>query len=73
MRPVLVVVGLLAMASPAHAQVDRVLKGLGGLPGGGSGLSDARIGAGLQDFRDFETLKKIGKRTLDLTLALPRE
>lgn len=48
-RSVLVVVAVLAIASPAHAQLDRVLKGLGGLSSGGSGLSDAKIGSGLQE------------------------
>ena len=48
-RSVVVVVGLLTMVSPAHAQFDKVLKGLGGLSSGGSGLSDAKIGSGLQE------------------------
>lgn len=38
----------LAVAQPAWAQFDRVLKGLGGIMGGG-GLSDAKIGSGLQE------------------------
>ena len=48
-RSVVVIVGLLTMVSPAHAQFDKVLKGLGGLSSGGSGLSDAKIGSGLQE------------------------
>lgn len=36
-------------ACPASAQLDRVLKGLGGALPSGSGLSDARIGSGLQE------------------------
>ena len=39
---------LMLMAGPARAQFDKVLKGLGGL-GGGSGLSDVKIGSGLQE------------------------
>jgi hypothetical protein len=36
--------------NPAWAQFDRVLKGLGGLTGSGtSGLSEAKIGSGLQE------------------------
>lgn len=40
---------LAATISPAAAQVDKVLKGLGSLSGGGGGLSDAKIGSGLQE------------------------
>src|SRR3970040_2629129 len=36
------------MGSPVSAQFDRALKGLGSLWGGG-GLSDAKIGSGLQE------------------------
>jgi hypothetical protein len=36
--------------SPASAQLDKVLKGVGNLPGvGGDGLSDVKIGSGLQE------------------------
>jgi len=35
--------------SPASAQFDKVLKGLGGAVGGAGGLSDAKIGSGLQE------------------------
>lgn len=45
----LVVALLAAMASPASAQFDKVLKGFGSMSGGGSGLSDAKIGSGLQE------------------------
>jgi hypothetical protein len=38
----------LLTAAPASAQFDKVLKGLGSLSGG-SGLSDAEIGFGLQE------------------------
>src|SRR3990172_11054546 len=36
-------------ATPASAQFDKVLKGLGSAVGGGGGLSDAKIGSGLQE------------------------
>jgi len=36
-------------AAPASAQFDKVLKGLGSAVGGGGGLSDAKIGSGLQE------------------------
>ncbi len=36
-------------ASPASAQFDKVLKGLGGAVGDAGGLSDAKIGSGLQE------------------------
>lgn len=49
LRSILLAMMLLATAAPAAAQLDRVLKGLGGLSGGGSGLSDAKIGSGLQE------------------------
>ena len=38
----------LLIASPSSAQFDKVLKGLGSISGG-SGLSDAKIGSGLQE------------------------
>lgn len=47
-RVILVAALLAATATPAAAQFDKVLKGIGGL-GGGSGLSDAKIGSGLQE------------------------
>jgi hypothetical protein len=41
---------LLSAASPASAQLDKFLKGLGGgLPSVGGGLSDVKIGSGLQE------------------------
>jgi hypothetical protein len=46
---VLAVVLLCGSAAPAWAQFDKVLKGLSGISGGGSGLSDAKIGSGLQE------------------------
>jgi hypothetical protein len=49
LRSILVVALLVATVAPASAQFDKVLKGLGGLSGGGSGLSDAKIGSGLQE------------------------
>jgi hypothetical protein len=39
----------LAAANPAAAQFDKILKGLGNLPSVGGGLSDAKIGSGLQE------------------------
>jgi hypothetical protein len=48
-RLILVAVLLVATASPVAAQFDRVLKGLGSMSGSGSGLSDAKIGSGLQE------------------------
>ena len=40
---------VLFAVTPASAQLDKFLKGLGGISGGGSGLSDAKIGSGLQE------------------------
>ena len=40
---------LLTSIHPAWAQLDKVFKGLGGAVEGGSGLSDAKIGSGLQE------------------------
>jgi hypothetical protein len=54
-RPILVAALLAATAAPASAQFDKVLKGIGGLSGGGSGLSDAKIGSGLQEALKFGT------------------
>src|SRR6185312_2533116 len=48
-RLILVAALLVATASPVAAQFDKVLKGLGSLSGGGAGLSDAKIGSGLQE------------------------
>jgi hypothetical protein len=45
----LVLVFSLVSTTPAWAQFDKVLRDLGGVLGGGQGLSDARIGAGLQE------------------------
>ena len=39
----------LVSAAPASAQLDKFLKDLGGRPGAGSGLNNARIGSGLQE------------------------
>ena len=50
MSKLILVLGLfVAMATPAFAQFDQLLKGLGNMSGGGSGLSDAKIGSGLQE------------------------
>ncbi len=40
---------LLFAVSPASAQFDQMLKGLSNMSSSGSGLSDVKIGAGLQD------------------------
>lgn len=48
-RLMFVVALLGTTVSPAWAQFDKVLKGLSGISGGGSGLSDAKIGSGLQE------------------------
>ena len=41
---------VLVAVHPAWAQFDRMLKGLGGMTGAGSGgLNDAKIGSGLQE------------------------
>jgi hypothetical protein len=40
---------VLAGASPVAAQFDQILKGLGKLPSVGGGLSDAKVGSGLQE------------------------
>lgn len=41
---------LLVSVNPASAQLDKMLKGLSGtIGGGGGGLSDAKIGSGLQE------------------------
>lgn len=50
MTQVLIVVALLLTSiHPAWAQLDKLLKDLGSAVGGGSGLSDAKIGSGLQE------------------------
>ena len=47
-------------ASPAWAQFDKVLKGLGGvMSGSGEGLSDAKIGSGLQEALKVGTEKAV--------------
>lgn len=40
---------VLLTVAPASAQFDKMLKGLGSLSGGGNGMSDAKIGSGLQE------------------------
>lgn len=40
---------LLFTVAPASAQLDKFLKGFGNLPSVGGGLSDAKIGSGLQE------------------------
>lgn len=56
--------GLLGTVRPAAAQLDKWLKGVPGLGSGGlgAGLSDARIGQGLQ-----EALRVATERTVSLT------
>jgi hypothetical protein len=49
---------LLALASPAGAQFDKLLKGLG-LGGQGGGLSDAKIGEGLKEALQVATDKTV--------------
>ena len=48
-QALIIIALLLTSIHPAWAQLDKVLKGLGGVVGGGSGLSDAKIGSGLQE------------------------
>ena len=60
-RILTVVVIMLMMTSPAFAQFDKILKGLGGF-GQQGGLSDAKIGSGLK-----EALKVGTENTVNLT------
>jgi hypothetical protein len=48
-RPLIIIAVLLIFISPAWAQFDKVLKDLGGVIGSGGGLSDVKIGTGLQE------------------------
>jgi hypothetical protein len=55
----------LLVPQPASAQFDKVLKGFGGIMGGG-GLSDAKIGSGLQEALKVATENAVGQTgTLD--------
>ncbi len=57
--PALLLAALLCLLpGPAGAQVDKLLKGLG-QGGQGSGLSDARIGAGLKEALEVATEKTV--------------
>jgi len=49
MMTLVLVATFLVSANPASAQLDKMLKGLSGSIGGGGGLSDAKIGSGLQE------------------------
>src|SRR5438309_10368436 len=50
MMTLVLVATFLVSANPASAQLDKMFKGLSGtIGGGGSGLSDAKIGSGLQE------------------------
>jgi hypothetical protein len=48
-RPVIIIAVLLISINPAWAQFDKVLKDLGGVIGSGGGLTDVKIGSGLQE------------------------
>ena len=52
---------LLLAVSPASAQFDKMLKGLGSLSGGGGSLSDAKIGSGLQEALKVGTENAVGQ------------
>jgi Protein of unknown function (DUF4197) len=53
---------LLLAAAPVQAQLDKFLKGLGGMTSSsGSGLSDAKIGSGLQDALKVGTENAVGQ------------
>jgi Protein of unknown function (DUF4197) len=55
----LVLVASLVLANPARAQLDKMLKGLSGSMGAGGGLSDAKIGAGLQEALKVGTVNAV--------------
>ena len=48
-KSLVTLVFMLLAANPASAQFDKIFKGLGNLPSVGGGLSDAKIGSGLQE------------------------
>jgi hypothetical protein len=57
-------------ANPAWAQFDNLLKGLGGVTGGSSGLTDVKIGSGLQEALKVGTGNAVAQTgTLDGFLA----
>lgn len=50
---------LVLLTGPAHAQWDKLLKGLGEQGSQGAGLSDAKIGAGLKEALQLATEKTV--------------
>ena len=52
---------LLLAVTPASAQVDDILKKIGKLPGGSGGLSDVKIGSGLQEALKVGTQNAVGQ------------
>src|SRR5439155_4602448 len=57
-RALLISAVVLALAGPAEAQLDQLLKGLG--QGSASGVPDAKIGAGLKEALQVATDKAVG-------------
>jgi hypothetical protein len=58
---VLAIAALLGLlARPASAQIDQLLKGLGGLGGSQPGLTDAKIGSGLKEALRIGTENAVG-------------
>jgi len=61
LRPGIVALAILLVAAPASAQLDQLMKGLGGLGiGQSASLGDAKIGAGLKEALKVGTENAVG-------------